>query len=600
MQKWLTLGWAYVWLWAPLVLCKAIACGEDESSGGYSGEIGEVFENDPDQAGYDLNSNEFADTMSTDGNTKPSGTDGLDDDDLFNSTDVAPFADTVTDVASGDTAHDSADDTAFTMDGDGPDAPSDVGLTDQTGDHDSEVFDGGLWDAAPVDIVSTEDSSQPWTGPTWDMAKIADPQTANCLFSNHKTIFKDGVLLDVWNVTYTSWESIDGNLNPITIKGFAARPTTLNSNAPAIVVAHGLGGHAEENNATSHAARLSLFTLAYSGPGGGTTAENTSEGLGAAANSGKRMFDTIPDPRGSWFWAHATAAMRGLTCLAAHPDVDPNRLGITGFSAGGVVSLIAASVDVRVKAAVPLSGTGQWDVATVAPAAWQHSLLKQAGLDTASEEWNILVSQIEPGALTQNATANVLMVNGSTDEFFPLTAHVATYDPIPNGNKRTSIAANFDHGCYALTGVENTAIIEERAKIRAEGGQKMMFSHTFGTNSDYSYVPMPPSVQVTPIGAAMAVVAVVDSGGSKLQVKEVTFWGSNDNAFFWGGAKLESAGNGIYQAVVPAPMQANTTYYVDVEYQTKAVLFPDRFSISSVPVIPPGFVPHIRDINSCL
>jgi ABC-type sugar transport system substrate-binding protein len=38
--------------------------------------------------------------------------------------------------------------------------------------------------------------------------------------------------------------------------------------------------------------------------------------------------DVLPDARGSWFWGHATAAMRGVTCLTTRPDVDKDKLGI--------------------------------------------------------------------------------------------------------------------------------------------------------------------------------------------------------------------------------------------------------------------------------
>lgn len=364
--------------------------------------------------------------------------------------------------------------------------------------------------------------------------------------------------------------------------------------------AHGLGGYAEENHATGLAALLKMFTIAYTGPGGGTAPENTSEGLPASYNNGYRMFDTIPDLRGSWFWAHAVAAMRALTCLESRPEVDKNRLGMTGFSAGSVVTLISSGADDRVKASVPLSGTGAWDVATQSPQAWQHKLLMQAGLSTASPEWQKLMAElITPAVMVGNAKAKVLMVNGSTDEFFPLTAHMATFDAIPGADKRTSIAANFDHGCYSVSGVESAKEIEDRASIRSSGGQRMWFSHWFGTDSKYAHVPAAPVVSVTPAGAATLFAAAVDEGGSELDVEEVRAWASNDDSFVYASATLDKSGS-VYQKLVPFTMQANTIYFVDVQYKTKSLLFPERFSTSSPPVIPSGLVPHIRSMDNCL
>jgi dienelactone hydrolase len=45
-------------------------------------------------------------------------------------------------------------------------------------------------------------------------------------------------------------------------------------------------------------------------------------------------------------------AMRGLDLLAERPEVDPKRLAMMGISGGGTISLYAAAIDERVKAAV--------------------------------------------------------------------------------------------------------------------------------------------------------------------------------------------------------------------------------------------------------
>jgi hypothetical protein len=251
-------------------------------------------------------------------------------------------------------------------------------------------------------------------------------------------------------------------------------------------------------------------------------------------------------------------------------------------------------------AAVPVSGTGAWDVATESPSAWQHVLLANAGLSVEDEEWIRLVGTIDSEVLLPDTEAAILMLNGSTDEYFPLTAHMATWAAIPGDEKRTSIAANFDHGCYTVSGVESADDIEERALLRVSGGQRMWFGHWFGTDERFEYVPAAPVVSVTPVESLTAVVAEVDSGGEQLEVETVHVWWSNDNALIFWGAELDYQDGDIYGALVAFPLQESSVYFADVQYTTGEVLFPTRFSISSPPHIPDGLVPTIRVLGTCL
>ncbi len=470
-------------------------------------------------------------------------------------------------------------------------------------DPDVIVADATPDDAPGHDADCAIDTTEPgdedeWTG-LFDMARISDPEAADCRFEARSTVLKNGVWLDLFEISYLSYESVMGVLVPIRIRGYAARPRD-GSDLPGIVQSHGLGGMAEESHATGTASLLEMFVLAYTGPGGGDKPANTSEGLGAGHAGGYRLFDTLVDPRGSWFWAHAVAAMRGLTCLAAHPDVDPERLGMTGFSAGGVTTLISSAVDERIKAGVPVSGTGAWDEAVKSPLAWQHALLDQAGLTTASAEWTTLIEHLDSRSLLPATSTKLLMINGTGDEFFPLTAHMATFDAIPGDDKRTSLVANFDHGCYSVSGFEDTETIEKRANLRVTGGQLMWFRHWLSHDPDFTHLPHAPVVEWTPNGPLLTVVAQVDGGGSRIEVEEVRAWGSNDDAYLFIGDKLDHQGDGVYMKVVPFQMQANSVMFVDVQYKTKSLLAPKRFSISSPPVLPDGFQPRVRSIENCL
>ena len=434
--------------------------------------------------------------------------------------------------------------------------------------------------------------------PLFDLEQIGDAASAKCTFSNQHTVVKDGVVLTAWDLSYQSWESVDGVLKPIMIKAFAARPGSAQILA-GVVQAHGLGGYAQESHATGTAALLGMFVIAYTGPGGGTDATNTSEGQPSGSNKGYRMFDVIKDIRGSWFWGHATAAMRAVTCLTTRPDIDQSHLGMTGFSAGGVVTLLSAGHDPRLSAAVPLSGTLAWASAVQSPTAWQHNLLKSAGLTVASPEWLALqAGLIDPGPALATTKAKVLMIDGTTDEFFPLTAFEATFGALPGPDHQVSLAANFDHGCYKVSGVESATAIEDRATLHASGGQRAWFRHWFGTDGNYSYFPKAPTVQVAVQGAVTFVAAQVDTGGTKLSVADVKVWASGDDAFVWANQTLDCKG-AVCSKLVPVVLGPTTSYYIDVTYKTKG-LIPETFAVSSLPVLAGGLVPHIRGMDNCL
>lgn len=545
------------------------------------------------------------------------GDDGQDDeaDATDGPEDAADAGETATD---GDDVNDGGD--CVDEDGDGfvsgPGCPGPVDCDD-----DSAAVRPGR-DEIPFN--DRDDDCDPSTADAlvFDLDLLGDAADAACAFGAEREILSGGRRAIVQDVDYVSYESIDGELLPIRIGAYVARPAAAAAPLPGVVVAHGLGGYATEATAADHALRIGVATLAYTGPGGAPAAGDpgaTSEGLSAGAHDGYRMFDTIADLRGSWFWGHAAAAMRGLTCLAAHAAIDPSRLGITGFSAGGVVSFLASGVDDRLAAAVPISGLGSWEIAAESRDAWQHSLLGAAGLTTDSPEWLRLIERmIAAEAIVGSAPASrIFLVDGTTDEFFPVTAAQATLDAVPT-ERRVAWAANYDHGCYALTGIESAAAIEERATIRVEGAQRAWFRHVFGTDDVYASLPEAPRVtdfvaSADPVacfaacGSAapcLGVVAEVDPGSASLEVESVRFWWSIDAAVYWAGQELSvDSATGSWAACLPVPFDpASTPYYVDAQYRTPLLVRvpQERFSVSSDVSLPAGFVPTIRGISDCL
>ncbi len=141
-------------------------------------------------------------------------------------------------------------------------------------------------------------------------------------------------------------------------------PMGLNRPAPAILfqMGHSLNGkaHPEYQKCCQGLARLGFVVLAfdpmgqgersyYPGPGGITR-------LGSADDEhtypGKQMLLTGDTATRLQVWD----AVRSLDYLASRPEVDPARLGSTGQSGGGTLTMLLASVDDRLAAAAVISG----------------------------------------------------------------------------------------------------------------------------------------------------------------------------------------------------------------------------------------------------
>jgi dienelactone hydrolase len=83
-------------------------------------------------------------------------------------------------------------------------------------------------------------------------------------------------------------------------------------------------------------------------------------------------------PQGDAYAPMVIDARRALDLLAARPDVDPERLGVVGYSLGGQLAAIVAGVDTRPKAVGIIAGRGTPE-AREAVAHAQAELFFQAG-----------------------------------------------------------------------------------------------------------------------------------------------------------------------------------------------------------------------------
>lgn len=74
----------------------------------------------------------------------------------------------------------------------------------------------------------------------------------------------------------------------------------------------------------------------------------------------KQVFEDREHPKNNNWYLLTLGCRRGLTFLEQLPEVDPQRLGVHGYSMGGNLTMYVAGTDRRVKAAVPGVGGQGW------------------------------------------------------------------------------------------------------------------------------------------------------------------------------------------------------------------------------------------------
>ena len=135
-------------------------------------------------------------------------------------------------------------------------------------------------------------------------------------------------------------------------------------------------------------------------------------------------FDQMHDEPGEQWQYHAIiAAMRAHNLLAARPEVDENRIGLTGISWGGYMTCLVAAVDSRYKCAIPVYGCGYLGENSV----WRETAFPQRDPQTV-ERW---LNSWDPSVFLPETTMPFCWVSGTNDLAYPLDSLQKSYRLTP-------------------------------------------------------------------------------------------------------------------------------------------------------------------------
>jgi len=243
---------------------------------------------------------------------------------------------------------------------------------------------------------------------------------------------KTGLVQQVWY----EGEPLQGK--PTRIFAYLGRPEKGTGPFPAMVLVHGGGGKAFKDWAT-HWAKRGYVALAMDLSGNGPDGRLPDGGPDQSDQTKFRNF-TDSDTKDMWTYHAVAAVIRGHSLLAALPEVDPRRIGITGISWGGYLTCIVAGLDDRLKVAVPVYGCGFLHENSY----WKDKSLAAMEAE-ARKRW---ITNFDPSQYLGGVNCPILFLNGSNDFAYPMDSYRKSYELVRPHLRTVSVIVRLKHGHY--------------------------------------------------------------------------------------------------------------------------------------------------------
>ncbi|NDH06897.1 alpha/beta fold hydrolase [bacterium] len=280
---------------------------------------------------------------------------------------------------------------------------------------------------------------------------------------------------------------------------------------PAVLLVHGGGGKAFPDW-VKHWNKRGYCALAMDLAGNGPNGRLPDGGPGQGDEEKFLNFqnDTIKD---MWTYHAVAAVIRGHSMIASFPEVDRNKVVVTGISWGGYLTCIIAGLDDRLKAAVPVYGCGFLH---------ENSVWKESRLDKMDVQRRLnWVRNFDPSSYLPNVGCPIMFINGTNDFAYPLDSYKKCYDLVKE-KKTLSIKVRMPHG-HIWTFKEVDAFIDSHVK----NGIPLVKLNGLETKDGEAIVKFSSSV---PVKSAMLNYAINDGPWQKRQWESVKANLSEGNA----------------------------------------------------------------------
>lgn len=205
---------------------------------------------------------------------------------------------------------------------------------------------------------------------------------------------------------------------------------------PAMVLVHGGGGKAFSAWA-EHWAKRGYCAIAMDLAGNGPAGRLPDGGPDQGDVAKFRDF-TDADAKDMWTYHAVAAVLRGHSLLASRPEVDKNRIGVTGISWGGYLTCIVAGIDDRLKVAVPVYGCGFLHENSV----WLEPRISKMTPEH-RDRW---VSHWDPSRYLASVSCPILFLNGSNDFAYPMDSYKKCYQLVAERLRKVSVKIKLPHG----------------------------------------------------------------------------------------------------------------------------------------------------------
>lgn len=149
-----------------------------------------------------------------------------------------------------------------------------------------------------------------------------------------------------------------------------------------------------------------------------------------------RMEEAGLPPEEQWVYHAVCAVIAGHSLLRSLPGVDPDRIGISGISWGGMLTCVTSGLDDRFRFAIPVYGCGFFHEKSSA-------LCRETTRD--EELINRWFSLWDPGIYLANAKMPFLFLSGTNDFAFPVDAQKKSFETVPAECKRMCMIPAYPH-----------------------------------------------------------------------------------------------------------------------------------------------------------